>query len=79
MSDLVERLRENPNYKHWLVIGEAADEIERLTASNAANADHARLATLHRDSSASALKSAKKRIAKLESERDKMKAILDEG
>ena len=32
MSDLVKRLRENPNYRHWLVLAEAADEIERLSA-----------------------------------------------
>ena len=33
MSDLVKRLRENPNYRHWLVMAEAADEIERLRAA----------------------------------------------
>ena len=32
MSDLIDRLRTNPNYKHWLCIAEAADEIERLNA-----------------------------------------------
>jgi len=32
MSDLIERLRENPNYRHWLVMAEAADEIDRLQA-----------------------------------------------
>ena len=32
MSKLIERLRTNPNYKYWLCIEEAADEIERLQA-----------------------------------------------
>jgi hypothetical protein len=30
MTDLIKRLRENPNYRHWLIMAEAADEIERL-------------------------------------------------
>ena len=30
MSDIPKRLRENPNYIHWLVMGEAADRIEEL-------------------------------------------------
>jgi hypothetical protein len=30
VSDLIERLRENPNYKYWLIMEEAAAEIERL-------------------------------------------------
>jgi len=34
-SDLIDRLRTNPNYSYWLCIAEAADEIERLTAENA--------------------------------------------
>ena len=48
-----------------LLLAEQA-KVAKLEAKNAANADHARLANLNRDSSAKALESANERIAKLE-------------
>ena len=44
MSDLVERLRQNPNYRHWLVIAEAADRIEELEKFDDDNREELRLA-----------------------------------
>ncbi len=43
MNNLVERLRANPNYTHWLCIAEAADRIEELEAIIAADVDRVAL------------------------------------
>jgi uncharacterized protein with PIN domain len=79
MSDLIELRRLSDNAKthdECCFYKRVADEIERLTASNEANADHARLANHNQDLLRASNKRLQARVEELEGVRDAAEQLM---